>query len=166
MSYLIGIPLLTLLAIFQSVLMSHIQLLDGRADLVLLAVVSWSLTRRSEEAMVWGVIGGFALDMLSGLPFGSNALILLVVAFLVSFLEGRFWEAHLLMPLGVMLVASLVYHFLCTVEIMILGYDLSLAVVFRRIILPSTFLNVVIALPASQLASALHSRLFPQEVEL
>jgi len=65
-----------------------------------------------------------------------------------------------------MLVASLAYHFLCTFEIIILGYDVSLAVVFRRIILPSTFLNVIIALPASQLASALHSRLFPQEVKL
>lgn len=166
MSYLIGIPLLTLLAILQSVLMSHIELLDGRADLVLLAVISWSLTRRSEEAMAWGVIGGFALDFLSGLPFGSNALILLIVTFLVSFLEGRFWEAHLLMPLGVMFVASLIYHLLCTLLVIIIGQDVSISVVFRRIILPSTFLNVIIALPASQLASVLHSRLFPQEVEL
>ncbi len=166
MAYVIGIPLLTLLAILQSVLMGYFELLDGRADLVLVAVVSWSLTRRSEEAMVLGVIGGFALDLLSGLPFGSSALILLIVTFLVSFLEGRFWEAHLLMPLGVMLVASLTYHMLSTFMIMILAQDISFAYVFRRIILPSTFLNVVIALPASQLASALHYRLFPQEVEL
>ena len=166
MSYFIGIPLLTLLAILQSVLMSHIELLDGRADLVLLAVISWSLTRRSEEAMVWGVIGGFALDFLSGLPFGSNALILLVVTFLVSFLEGRFWEAHFLMPLGVMLVASLIYHFLGTFVVMLNGQNVSLDYAFRRIILPSTFLNIIIALPASQLATALHSRLYPQEVEL
>ena len=166
MSYFIGIPLLTLLAILQSVLMSHIELLDGRADLVLLAVISWSLTRRSEEAMVWGVIGGFTLDLLSGLPFGSNAIILLIVTFLVSFLEGRFWEAHLFMPLGVMLVASLTYHFLSTFFVMAIGQDVSLDFAFRRIILPSTFLNVIIALPASQLASALHSRLYPQEVEL
>lgn len=166
MSYLIGIPLLTLLAILQSVLMSHLELLDGRADLVLLAVISWSLTRRSQEAMVWGVIGGFALDILSGLPFGMNALILLIVTFLISFLEGRFWEAHLLMPLGVMLVASLVYHLLHTFVVMIIVQDLSFVTIFRRVILPSTFLNVILALPASQLASALHSRLFPQEVEL
>ena len=166
MSYFIGIPLLTLLAILQSVLMSHIELLDGRADLVLLAVISWSLTRRSEEAMFWGVIGGFTLDLLSGLPFGSNAIVLLIVTFLVSFLEGRFWEAHLFMPLGVMLVASLTYHFLSTFLVMAIGQDVSLDFAFRRIILPSTFLNVIIALPASQLASALHSRLYPQEVEL
>ncbi len=166
MSYIIGVPLLSLLAILQSVLMGYFELLDGRADLVLVAVVAWSLTRRSEEAMVLGVIGGFALDLLSGLPFGMNALTLLIVTFLVSFLEGRFWEAHLLMPLGVMLVASLTYHILSTFVGMILVQDVSFMYVFRRIILPSTFLNVIIALPASQLASALHYRLYPQEVEL
>ncbi|MEJ2569367.1 MAG: hypothetical protein P8Y98_02385 [Anaerolineales bacterium] len=115
MSYIVGIPLLSLLAILQSVLMGYFQLLDGRADLVLVAVVAWSL---------------------------------------------------MLMPLGVMLVASLTYHILSTLVAMILVQDVSFAYTFRRIILPSTFLNVIIALPASQLASALHYRLYPQEVEL
>ena len=166
MAYLVGVPLLVFMAILQSTLMSHLELLNGRADLVLLAVVSWGLAGRNEEAMVWGVIGGFSLDLLSGMPFGGTALILLFVAFLVSLLGGRFWEAHLLMPLGVMLLASLAYHVLATVVALLIGQDLSLPYVLARIVLPSTFLNVVISLPASQLATALRDRLYPQEVEI
>lgn len=166
MGIFIGIPLLAVLAILQSALISYMPLLDGRVDLVLLAVVSWGLVGRSEEAMLWGMIGGLFLDILSGLPLGSSAFSLILVAFLVSLLEGRFWEAHLLMPLGVMLLASLFYHLMGILIVMISGHPLSLPLALSRVILPSTFLNVALALPASQLAEGLQKRLFPPEVEI
>jgi rod shape-determining protein MreD len=166
MGYLIGLPLMAFLAILQSSLMGHLQLFDGRTDLVLLAVVSWGLAGRSEEALAWGMVGGLFLDLLSGLPFGVSALGLILVAFLVSLMEGRFWEAHLLMPLGVMLFASFFYHLIGILVVLLTGREVSLAFAVGRIVLPSTFLNVALALPASQLAIGLKDRLFPPEVEL
>jgi rod shape-determining protein MreD len=166
MGLLIGLPLLALLAVLQSTLLRHLQLLDGRPDLVLLAVVAWSLTGRTEEAMIWGFFGGLFMDLLSGIPFGSSAMALVLVAALASLLEGRFWEAHLLMPLGVMLAASVLYHALALGTILLMGRSIDFNSAALRVILPSAFLNLVLALPATQLAVGLKQRLFPEKVAI
>jgi rod shape-determining protein MreD len=166
MVYLIGVPLLLILAILQSSVFSHLALLDGRPDLVLLAALSWSLAGRHNEAMLMGLIGGLFLDLFSGLPFGSHAIILVFVIYLAASFEGRFWEAHLLLPLSVSLIASLLFYGLEIGTILLMGRSFDFPYVLTRVILPSTFLNVVLVLPASQLAEGLRIRLYPPEVEI
>jgi rod shape-determining protein MreD len=166
MAYVIGVPLLAVLAVFQSAALSNLRFLDGRPDLVLLAVVAWSLAGRTVEAMIWGMIGGLFLDLLSGLPFGSSAIALILVALMVSLSEGHFWEAHIFMPLSVTLVASLLFYAMGIGTVLLIGRELDLSLALTRVVLPSTFLNLVLALPASQLAVGLRDRLFPPEVEI
>ncbi len=166
MAYLIGIPLLAFLAVLQSAIFGHIRLLDGRPDLILLAVISWGVVGRGREAMVWGLIGGLLLDLLSGIPFGASAIALVLVAYLASLSEGRLWEAHLLMPLGVTLIGSLLYHGLTLAALMLAGHTIDLETAAVRVLLPSTFLNLVLALPAAQLAEALRRSLSRPEVTI
>ena len=104
MSTIIGLPLLILLAITQSAIINDLTLLDGRPDLILIVVVAWGIIGRNRDSMIWALLGGLALDLLSGLPLGVTSINLILIAFLVSFSEGRFWESHILMPLGVMLI--------------------------------------------------------------
>jgi rod shape-determining protein MreD len=164
MAYLVGIPLLMFLAIFQSSVLSHVSMLEGRPDLILLAVVSWGVTGRSEEAMVLGLAGGIMLDLVSGTPVGSTGILIVIISFLVSLFEVRFWEAHFLMPLAVTLVASVLFHFMSLGIIWLMGRTIELQVAIARVILPSTFLNILLALPAAQAAQALRDNLFPPEV--
>jgi rod shape-determining protein MreD len=116
--------------------------------------------------MIWGLIGGLFLDQLSGIPLGTSAIILILIAYLVSFTEGRFWEANLLMPMGVMIVFSLLYHFLNLLIMWLLGKPIDLSYSLIRVILPSTFLNLILALPASQLIRSLSRSLYPPEVNI
>jgi rod shape-determining protein MreD len=166
MAYLIGIPLLMLLSILQSVIVNDMTFLDGRPDLIFLVVVSWGIIGRPREAMGWALIGGLFLDLLSGLPFGVTAINLIIVSFVVSFTEGRFWESHVLMPMGVTLLSSLLFHFLNLATIAMMGYPIDLSSFLLRMILPSTFLNLLLALPASQLIEALSRSLYPPEVRI
>ncbi len=166
MAYLIGAPLLLALAILQSTLFGSLRLVDGAPDLVLLASVGWALAGRPYEAMGWGLLGGMFLDMFSGLPFGLSAIFLILISFLVSLVEGRFWEAHLLMPLGATLIASLLYHSLSIGLLLVLGRSMDIETAFARIVLPSTFLNLVLAYPASQVAGNLRDALFPPEIDI
>ncbi len=166
MAYLIGIPLLTLLAVLQSAILAHIRLLDGRPDLVLLAIIGWGVVGRGREAMILGLIGGLLLDLLSGIPFGASAIALVLVAYLASLSEGRLWEAHLLMPLGVTLIGSLIYHGLTVAALMLAGHTIDLRIAAMRVLLPSTFLNLILALPAAQLAGALRRSISRPEVTI
>ncbi|MGA9533012.1 MAG: rod shape-determining protein MreD [Anaerolineales bacterium] len=164
MAILLGIPALALLAILQSTVFGTLRVLDGAPDLILLAVVGWALTGRARQAMALGLVGGVFLDLLSGTPIGTSAIGLILVAYLVSLSEGRFWEAHFLMPLAAVLGASLVYHTAGLVVLVLLGRTLDWAYALTRVVLPSTFLNLLLALPVAQAAESLEVTLYPPEV--
>jgi len=165
-AYVLGIPLLMLLAIFQSALLGNFQFLEGRPDLILLAVIGWGLAGGSEEAMVWGLVGGIFLDMLSGVPIGSTSITLILIGTLVSIYEDRIWEANFLMPLGTTLAGSLLFHIMSLGVILLLGREVDWAYAFSRVILPSTFINLLLALPTVQALKAIRNRLYPPEVEI
>jgi rod shape-determining protein MreD len=165
-AYLIGIPLLALLAILQSTLFADFGFYEGRPDLVLLAVAGWALAGEGQQAMVWGLIGGFFLDMLSALPVGTSSIALILVAYLVSLYARRIWEVNLIMPLGVTLIASIFFHSALLLALLLLGRQVNLAYAYVRVILPSTFINLLFTLPVSQGLAGLQRRLNPPEVEV
>jgi len=166
MGILLGLPLLAALAILQSSVVAHLELLNGRPDLVLLAVIAWSLAGRPVEAMVWGLIGGAFLDTFSGQPMGTTSMALVLIAYLASWLEGRFWEAHLFMTFGVTLSASLLFYLIMLAVLLLAGQPIDWGLALTRVVLPSTFLNLLLAFPATQLASAVQRSLFPQKVAI
>ncbi len=166
MAYLLGTPLLFSLAVLQSAVLANLGFLDGRPDLVLLAVIGWALTGRAREAMGWGLIGGLALDILSGVPLGVSAAVFVLLAYLVSLFEGRLWEAHFLMPLGATLLASLGYHLALLGVVFALGRPITLDLALSRVVLPSTFLNLILALPVVQIVGRLREALYPAGVEI
>jgi len=164
MGYLIGIPLMALLAVLQTTVLGQFRLLEGAPDLILLAIIAWSLTGRSRQAMALGLIGGVLLDTLSGYPLGVSSIILVLVAYLVSLSEVRFWEAHFLIPLAAVLLGSAVFYAGNLAALAALGRSPDLGLALARVILPGTFLNLVLALPASQAAQTVEAALYPPEV--
>ncbi len=166
MAYLIGIPLLVALAILQTTVLADIRFFDGRPDIVLLVIIGWSLAGGNRQAMIWGLLGGILLDSFSGLPMGSNAISFILIAFLVSLYAGRVWEANLLMPLGITLFASMMYHTIALGWLFLLGRNIDLQFAYTRVILPSTILNIALILPIAQILLGLYRRLYPPEVEI
>lgn len=164
MSYLVGIPLLGVLVALQSSLVGHLQLLDGRPDLVLLAVVGWALTGRGQEAMVLGFVGGMLLDSFSLVPLGWTAIVMVLITAMISYSEGQFWGANPLMQLAAVLAASVVFHLAGMLVLLLMGRQVDWTLMVSRILLPSAFLNLLLALPSAQLAEALHNSLFPPPV--
>jgi rod shape-determining protein MreD len=66
--------LLIALVLFQTTVMPHIHILGVQPDLLLMVVTSWSLLRGAEAGMLWALIAGVALDLVSGAPFGMSTL--------------------------------------------------------------------------------------------
>lgn len=164
MGYLIGIPFLAALAVVQSSLLSHLRFLDGRPDLILLAVVGWALTGRSLEALFWGFVGGLFLDLLSEIPVGVTSGVMVLVAVVITVSEGRFWGAHPLLRLAAVLVASVLLHGISFGSLILSGRPFDFNLAFSRIMLPSIFLNVLLALPAVEVAESVEGFLFPSRI--
>lgn len=166
MGYLIGALLLGALAILQSTLLGDFHFYDGRPDLVLLAVIGWGLAGKPDQTMVWALMGGLMLDSLSGIPLGATSIALVGIAYFIGLYTGRIWEPNLLAPLGVTLLASLLYHIYGLAMMYLMGRGPDLGYAFSRVILPSTFLNLILSIPAAQALQALRLRIEPPEVEI
>ncbi len=166
MGYLIGIPLMAGLAVLQASALSHLRLLEGRPDLALLAVVGWALTGRGQQAMAWGFFGGLFLDLVSGMPLGVTSAALVLVGLAVSASEGRFWGVHPLMQLAAVLIGSAILYALTLAALLLSGRPLDLLRAVSSVVLPGTFLNLLLALPAVQLAEGLQGFLFPPKVSV
>ena len=166
MSFVVGSVLMAFLAVLQSSLLNRFPFLSGTANLILLATVSWALTGRVAEAIVWAFFGGLCLDLLSGAPFGVSSMALVAAAYLASLTEGRFWEGHPLAPLGVMAVASLVFFAVTMAGVWVSGHPIDPALAITHVVLPTTFLNVLLALPAAQLAGRVREAAFPPPVRM
>lgn len=106
MKLLLCAPLLGLLALLQSSLLPHFSIIGAHADLVLLAVVSWTLLRGLTEGLTWAFVGGLWVEALSGAPFGLSLLALMIVAFLVSPLETALFRQHIVFLIATVTVAS------------------------------------------------------------
>ena len=69
MSTILALPILLVVMMLQSVIISRLPLLSGSADLVLLVIVAWSLQERVPSAYEWAAMGGLMSGAITKLPF-------------------------------------------------------------------------------------------------
>jgi rod shape-determining protein MreD len=135
--------LLFLLALLQSTVMPRIEVLGVRPDLVLLAVTSWSILRGPEEGMLWALVGGVIMDLLSGAPFGVSTLALLLVSFGAGSGPRNVIRLDILLPIAIIPPATLLYHVVTLGLMSALGWRTSWSASMRQIVLPSLLVNSI-----------------------
>lgn len=154
-----AVLLLTLAAIAQIAIVNAFELVEGRADVVLLCVVGVALLRGPVYGACAGFYAGLIVDVGTLGNLGLTSLLLTLAGYWV----GRFGQstsneknqvarvliAVTLATIGVA-VGALVVHLL-------LGESLSVGTIVARALLPTLALDVVLAVPAY----ALMRRLFP-----
>jgi rod shape-determining protein MreD len=180
---------MAVLALLQSALLPHFPVLGGQPQLWLVASVAWTLHRGLETGLVWAVVAGLFLDLWSAAPLGLTSLALMGAVIIVSRLQRLFPESRLLLPLGLTALATLLFWgldlllirlampaLMSRMEVLPTSALLQnprvdiLAAVARgyglgqpsaRIILLSTILNTILAMPvywALNVLSGLFSR--------
>lgn len=166
MTYLIGLPLLAAAAVVQATVLARFPLAGGTMNLVLLLTLSWTLIGEWQGGAIWGMIGGLCLDLLSGGPFGANAIGLLLVAYLASLTEGRFWRSHVLLPLATVLLGTGLYHLVYLVTLAATGHTVLWLVSLSQVTLPAILLNTVFMLPVYHGLRWLHLIAYPTPVKI
>jgi rod shape-determining protein MreD len=112
---------------------------------MLLVVLVWAVLRGVDEGMVWGLIGGLALDVLSGGPMGANTLALLAAALLAGQSWGRGIGSALVRLLLLAFVAILAYHLVLLFVLSWTGYLVDWGWAILRVAGPSALLNMILA---------------------
>jgi rod shape-determining protein MreD len=166
MNQYLSFAILFCLSLLQSTVMPRITLLGVHPDLVLMAVISWSLLRGSEEGMLWALIGGVIMDLLSGAPFGICTLALLIASFASGLGQHHIMRADLLIPVIVIPPATLVYHLILLGALAALGWRAEWNTSLRRVVLPSMLINSLGMPVVYLLVRWLHRRMSREEIAL
>ncbi len=166
MAVLVAFPVFSLLLILQSAVLSRVTLLHGTVDLVLLALVAWSLHKRVQTAWHWGIIAGVLFSIVSAMPYGASLVGYLLVVGFTLMLRRRIWQAPLLAMLIATFVGTLVVHALALIALRLAGNPLSWMDAINLITLPSVLLNLLLAVPAYVLFSDLANLLYPEQLEM
>jgi rod shape-determining protein MreD len=157
--------LLTALALLQSTLLPHLQVLGVQPDLVLLTVVAWSLLRGAEEGMLWALIGGLALDTLSSARVGTNTLPLLLIGFLAGLWQRGIVRQDVLVPFLAIPVATIVYQSGMVALLKLLGWPGTWSASLRHAILPTTLVNTLLMPVVYVLIRWIHRRTHDESIE-
>lgn len=166
MAILIAIPILGLLVIVQSAILSQIALLHGTADLVLLALVAWSVQDRVKTAWHWAVIAALLVGLVTALPIVATLLGYLAVTGMALVLRRVFWQRPLFAMIAATFAGTVILHTISILALRGLGTPLPLVESFNQITLPSALLNLLLAIPIYGVFGDLANWLYPIEIEM
>jgi len=166
MATVLGVLFLGSATILQITLVGRITMLEGAADLVLLVLLGWVLQARAEGIWQWGIIAGAFIGVASAQPVWLPIGAYLSITAIGNFIQARLWQIPLLNLLTTTIIGTLIIHSLTSVYLIVIGTAIALNDLFNLVILPSIFLNLLIALPVYGLMTAITNWIYPPEVEV
>lgn len=166
MAIWIAIPILGILLILQTIVASQIPLIRGTTDLIMIAVIAWSLQKRVRTAWQWGIIGGFMVGIVSALSFVVPLISYLIVVLLAHRLRQRVWHVPIFAMFVTTFLGTLISHAIAVISLRFLGTALPLQEVVFLITLPSLILNLLLAAPAYFLFADLAKWVYPEELRV
>jgi rod shape-determining protein MreD len=144
---LIAFPLLALVVIVQSAVISQMTLLAGYADLMLVVLAAWALIADASSAWVWAIVGGIMVSFVSGMPWPVAMTGYLFVVLLAQLFKQRVWQAPLLAMFSIIFLGTLSMDTLALLVLNILGTPLPLGDSLGLIVLPRVLLNLLFSIP-------------------
>jgi len=166
MATLIAIPILGVLLILQTAVISQIPLLRGTSDLVMVAIIAWSLQKTVKTAWQWGIIGGLLVGITTALPYALPVFGYLLVVGMVLLLRQRVWQVPILAMFVATFLGTIIIHGLSIGVLRFTGTPLSWLESVNMITLPSLLINLLVALPAYAIFGDLARWLYPAELEV
>ncbi len=131
----------------------------GQLSLVMLLVICWSVHADLTESLIWAVVGGLALDLLSVLPSGATSLALALLAFAVNSSARQLIRMRLIFLIAIAPVATLLLTAYTLALLALQGYSYDILAVARLILIPSALLNSLAVIPVYAVTRLLQRRL-------
>lgn len=166
MSILLSIPILALVLMLQTIIISTLPLLSGYADLMLLVLVAWALQEKARSAWFWALLGGVLVSYVSAVPLGMPLMGYLAVTAVARLFRRRVWQTPILSMFFVTFLGSLITQGFIAGALIFQGTPLPINDSINMVIMPSTLLNLLLALPVYAMVADLAQWVYPEEVEV
>ena len=164
MGIVLAFPIIFILLILQTTLVSQITLLHGCADLVLLWLAAWSLQKQVRSAWLWTILAALCVAYISAIPWYVPIISYVFVALLAKAINKRVWQSPLLMMFLVTIVGSTLMNGLSYVALYVNGVSIPFRTGLVEVIIPSTLINLLLALPIYAIVKDTAQWMYPLEV--
>lgn len=142
---LIYAAILVLAALAESTVGYRLDALGGgRINLVLVLVAAWSLVRGTQDGLLAGLVGGLALDLMSGTPFGLHTVLLGLIGGGTAIGGGTLERGGLALLFGTAVLTTVAYHGAMVLVLRVLGWDFPGLMRFVNVLVPTIFLNALL----------------------
>jgi len=145
--YVVGGLLLLPAAVLQVTLAPRLEIFGAFPNLVLLAVVGWTLARGAGSGIRWAIGGGLLLDLLSPGPLGVHALALVVAAYGAGFLQRYFEPDPILLPAASAALATVAYNLVLVAVSEALGHPVAFLAALQAWVAPSALYDAALLPP-------------------
>jgi rod shape-determining protein MreD len=154
MTFLIYAVVLLLAALTESAVGYRLDVTGGRLNLVLMLVVAWGLRRGMHQGLLAGLVGGFALDLVSGTPFGLQTALVGILGGASALGEATMGRGGLGALFGTAILATVAYHVILVLVLAlpVFGWQLPGAMRMVNMLVPTLLMNCVFLLVAARIA--------------
>ena len=160
MALLIYGAVLVLAALAESTMGYRMDALGGgRINLVLVLVAAWSLVGGTQDGLLAGLVGGMALDLMSGTPFGLHTVLLGLIGWGTAVGGGTLERGGLALLFGTAVLTTVAYYGMMVLVLRILGWDLPGLMRFVNVLVPTIVLNALLMPFAAAFARRLNRAL-------
>lgn len=166
MAIIIAFPLMVILVVLQTSLVSRFPLLQGTPDLVLIAIIAWAVQNKVQTAWQWSIIGGLMVEVASALPPGVPLIGYCLAVAMALWFRRRSWQLPVLAMLVVTFFSTLAFHALAITSLRIIGDPIPVFEALSLITLPSLLLNILLAVPAYAIMGDIARWLYPEALEV
>ncbi len=164
MGVVLAFPILFILIILQTTLVGQMTLLSGCADLILLWLVAWSLQKQVKYVWVWTGIAAVSIAFISAQPWYIPVIGYSAITLFSKYISKRIWQSPLLMMFLATIFGSVLMNGLTNIALIINNISIPLRTGLVQVIIPSTLINLLIALPVYSIVKNTAQWLYPLEV--
>lgn len=166
MAIILALPVLGLVVILQSAILSQVHLLNGSVDLVLLVVIAWAVQERVKAAWHWGVIAGLLVSLVTSVPIWAIIPAYVAATGIAIYMRRIFWQRPLLAMITATFFTTFSTHAITVLALGITGISIPITEAFYLITIPSVLLNILLSIPAYALIGDLANWLYPETIEI
>lgn len=135
---------LGLSVLLQGTLLSRVRFFGAHPNLLLAAVVCWSLLHSVSDGLIWGFVGGLGLDLVAGMPLGTSSLALMPTSFLAGIGRGSVFANNLVLPMLLVALATPVHGWIVLLVRQLGGVPVDWLGTTLRVIAPELTLNALL----------------------
>jgi len=160
----LAIPILLVMSVLQMSVISRIQINNGSADLILLAIAVWGIVDKRRSVFIWALFGGIFISFISAMPIFTPIIPYLFTASLTQFFQEKIWQAPIISVMIVVLLGTIFQHGFNFFVLLINGLELGWLTGIQAVSLPSLFLNFLFLLPVFVLMNDIHKWITKEEI--